>query len=292
MFDIADIVCPTTAAQALAAVAADPQAVVIAGGTDVLVKVREGKLAGARLISIHGLSQWQGITQDQEGTIHIGPLTTFSQLENHPLLREKLQLLTEGAGQAGGPQLREQGTIGGNICNGAPSADTAPALLCVNARLLLSSRDSCRFLPIEQFWLGPGKTALAAGELLTDILIKQEDFEGFGGCYYKYSMRQAMDIATLSCAITLRLGAEDKIAALRIALGVAAPTPMRAVETEQALEGLRYPQAAAEIGARIRREINPRDSWRASRAFRLQIAGEISARALQQAWLRAGGKVK
>ncbi len=288
MYDISAFARPATLPQALEALAQDPAQVVIAGGTDVLIKVREGRLAGCRLLSIHALPELQKLFADQTGMLHIGPLATFDQLEHHPLTREKLPVLAEGAAQAGGPQLRAQGTVGGNLCNGATSADTAPALLCLDAILVLSTAHGSRQLPLRQFHTGPGKVALEPGELLTDILIPPGSYLQHQGCYLKYSMRRAMDIATIGCGVQLQVR-QNALVDLRIALGVAAPTPIRLPQAEKALLGYGLAQAQEKIAALVRQEITPRDSWRASKEFRLQIAGELAKRALTQAWQRGEG---
>ncbi|MDO4582284.1 MAG: xanthine dehydrogenase FAD-binding subunit XdhB [Bacillota bacterium] len=291
MFDIAGIYRAASLDDALRAYAADPQAVVIAGGTDVLIKIREGKLAGCRLLSINGLAELRGIRLADNGDILIGPLTTFAEAEHSELLLKRLPMLAAAAGSAGGPQLREAGTLGGNICNGVTSADTAAVQLALEAGLTLRSADKQRRLAIAEWYKGPGQVDLRAGELLTEIRIKKDAYVGWGGEYIKYAMRNAMDIATLGCAVAVRLSEDKKrIAEARLAFGVAAPTPMRALQAETALAGMTIAEARERIAALVRAEINPRTSWRASREFRMQIAGESAARALAAAVKRAGGE--
>lgn len=293
MYDIESIVCADSVAAAVQALAADEQAIVIAGGTDVLIKVREGRLAGCRLVSIHDIADLRGVTLEPNGNINIGALTTFADLEHDALLASLCPVLGEAAGQAGGPQLRVQGTVGGNICNGATSADTAPSLFALNAILQLTSSSGNRQIPIREFYLGPGKVALQSTEILTKIILRRDEYAGYLGHYIKYAMRNAMDIATMSCAVLVKPDDMDnKLADIRIALGVAAPTPIRAVKAEEALRGMSFESAVAKIGDLVRAEINPRSSWRASKEFRLHIAGEIAARALRQAWQRRGGESK
>ena len=293
MYDIESIICADSVAAAVQALAADQQAIIIAGGTDVLIKVREGRLACCRLVSIHDIADLRGVSLEPNGNINIGALTTFADLEHDALLASLCPFLGEAAGQAGGPQLRQQGTIGGNICNGATSADTAPSLFTLNAVLQLTCISGNRQIPIQEFYLGPGKVALQPGEILTKIIIKREDYAGYFGAYIKYAMRNAMDIATVSCAVMVKPeNTDNRVADVRIALGVAGPTPMRAVLAESALLGLQFDSVVAEIGDLVRAEINPRSSWRASKEFRLHIAGEIAARALNQAWQRRGGESK
>ena len=293
MFDIESIACPASLSQAIAALQADPQAIVIAGGTDVLIKIREGKYAGCRLVSIRDIPELQGISRDEAGHIHIGPLTTFSQLAASPLIMDNVPVLGRAADTVGGPQIRAMGTIGGNISNGVTSADTASTLLNLEAELTLEGPKGRRKLKVNDYYTGPGRVCLEPGELLTDICLRRENFQGWGGCYIKYAMRNAMDIATLgtSCLVRLLEAQPAVIQQVRLAFGVAAATPMRAYKTEAALAGLTLIQAQNLIAALVREEISPRTSWRASREFRLQIAGENAVRSLREAYIEAGGEV-
>jgi xanthine dehydrogenase FAD-binding subunit len=288
MFDIKDIFQPESLAEAIGMAARHPQAVIIAGGTDVLIKVREGKLAYRELLSIHGLSELRGIEEDAGGDLLIGPLSSFREVEEHPLIRCHAPLLAQAAATVGGPQIRAMGTLGGNVANGVTSADTASSLLALEAELLLHSAASQRLLPLGEFYVGPGRTAREPGEILTKIIIHRASYEASGGCYLKYAMREAMDIATLGCAVLVRLDeAGQRLARIRIAFGVAAPVPRRARQAEAELTGLSIDEALPRIAPLVRAEIEPRDSWRASREFRLHIAGVLAERALARAWQQA-----
>ena len=288
MFDIKEIYQPRDLEEALVLAARHPQALIIAGGTDVLIQIREGKLAYRELLSIHDLGELQGIEEAANGDLLLGPLTTFQELEQHPLIERHIPLLAQAAATVGGPQIRAMGTLGGNISNGVTSADTASSLQVLEAELLLQSVAGQRLLPAGEFYLGPGRTARAAGEILTKIIIRRDHYADSGGCYIKYAMREAMDIATLGCAVLVRPDkAGESLARLRIAFGVAAPIPLRVLTTEAELQGTGIEDALARIAELVRWEISPRDSWRASREFRLHIAGVLAGRALQQAWRQA-----
>lgn len=128
MFDLEAIYRAASVQDAIAALVADPEAVVIAGGTDVLIRIREGKLAGCRLVSIHDLPELAGCRLDAAGALHIGPLTCFRDIVDHPLVQRHIPILAQAAAAVGGPQIRAMGTVGGNLCNGATSADTASSL--------------------------------------------------------------------------------------------------------------------------------------------------------------------
>jgi xanthine dehydrogenase FAD-binding subunit len=288
MFDVKEIYQPKNLEEALAVAARCPRAVIIAGGTDVLIKVREGRLAYEDVLSIHGLEELRGIEENAKGDLLIGPLSTFRDLQEHPLIDSHIPLLAQAASTVGGPQIRAMGTLGGNIANGVTSADTASSLHALEAELLLQKAASQRMLPIKDFYLSPGQTARAPGEILTKIIIRSAHYIGSGSCYMKYAMRDAMDIATLGCAILVKPDKSgQRIAQIRIAFGVAAPIPLRAYETEAALSKLRIGEAVQRVAELVRAEINPRDSWRASREFRLQIAGVMAERTLVKAWQQA-----
>ncbi len=291
MFDIQSVYEATSIQDAITALSTNPKAIVIAGGSDVLIKIREGKLAGAQLVSIHDIKALSGVSLEQNGTIRIGPTTTFAQLTANPIIQRQIPTLGEAVDQAGGPQLRNVGTIGGNVCNGVTSADSASTLLTLNAVLEISGPDSMRQIPLEQFYKGPGKVDLAHGELLTAILIHKSEYEGFGGHYIKYAMRKAMDIATIGCAVHVRLNAQKQsIEQLRLAFGVAAPVPIRCHKTEVAAQGQEIaPQLYQLVAQTALSEVTPRTSWRATKEFRQQLILELSQRALKEAIHKAGG---
>ncbi len=292
MYDIEKIVVAKSMPEALAALQADEKALVISGGSDVLIKIREGKLAGCSLVSIHGIPELKGVTLEADGTIAIGPGNTFCEITENPIVRELIPALGAAVDQAGGPQLRNIGTIGGNICNGVTSADSASTLLSLNATLEITGKDGPRRVRMEAFYDGPGKVKLAHGELLTKLLIAKEDYAGYSGHYIKYAMRNAMDIATLGCAVHVKMDGQ-KIADVRLAFGVAGPVPMRCRAAEQALIGREINEETCRLfGETALTEVNPRTSWRASKEFRQQLVRELPGRALQQAILNAGGERK
>lgn len=291
MYDIETIYSAQNIPDAISALIQNPDSLLICGGSDVLIKIREGKLAGCSLVSIHDVQELKNIFVDEYGTLHIGPACTFNEVTEHPIIQEFVPTLGYAVDQAGGPQLRNVGTIGGNICNGATSADSAPTLFSLNATLTIASTIGTRTEDIADFYKGPGKVNLKHGEILTDICISKCDYEKYGGHYIKYAMRKAMDIATLGCAVHVKLSADKtSVEDLRLAFGVAAPTPIRCKQTEANVRGMDISPALYEkvaIGALS--EVSPRTSWRASKEFRQQLVYELSQRALRQAIENAGG---
>ena len=282
MYDISALYEAASVAEAIELRRAHPEARLIAGGSDLLIKIRDGKLPGAELISIRGIAELRGVSETPEGELSIGPLTSFSQLAADTLIRARMPVLGEAADEVGGPQIRNIGTIGGNVCNGVTSADTAPTLFAYDAELELTGAGGTRRLGIAEFYLGPGRTDVRADELLTAIYIPRISWELCFGRYIKYSMREALDISTLGCSVNARL----------IAYGVAGPVPSRCPETERAFAGAPCTEETAREFARAAvAEISPRDSWRASRAFRLHVAEECAFRALCESVERAGGRL-
>lgn len=292
MYDIGKFYQAADVQDAVRALVEDPEAVVISGGSDVLIKIREGKLAGCSLVSIHGIKELEGIRMEEDGTIVIGPATTFSHITNNDIIQKHIPMLGDAVDMAGGPQLRNIGTIGGNVCNGVTSADSASSLCCLDAVLVLEGPDGVREVPISQWYTGPGRTVRNHDEVLTAIRIKKENYQGYGGQYIKYGKRNAMEIATLGCAVSVKLTEDKKhIQDLRLAYGVAAPTPIRCHTTEEAVKGMETGEALAQaVGKGALEEVNPRSSWRASREFRLQLVEELGRRAVKQAVINAGGE--
>ena len=292
MYDIGKFYQAADVEDAVRALVEDPEAVVISGGSDVLIKIREGKLAGCSLVSIHGIKELEGIRMEEDGTIVIGPATTFSHITNNDIIQKHIPMLGDAVDMAGGPQLRNIGTIGGNVCNGVTSADSASSLCCLDAVLVLKGPDGVREVPISQWYTGPGRTVRNHDEVLTAIRIKKENYQGYGGQYIKYGKRNAMEIATLGCAVSGKLTEDKKhIQDLRLAYGVAAPTPIRCYTTEESVKGMETGEALAQaVGKGALEEVNPRSSWRASREFRLQLVEELGRRAVKQAVINAGGE--
>lgn len=292
MYDIEKYYQASDIDDAVRALEADPEAVVISGGSDVLIKIREGKLAGCSLVSIHGIKELEGVRLEEDGTIVIGPATTFSHVTNNKIIQKYIPILGDAVDQAGGPQLRNIGTVGGNVCNGVTSADSASSFCVLDAVLVLQGPNGRREVPITEWYTGPGRTVRNHDELLVEIRIPKKSYEGWYGHYIKYGKRNAMEIATLGCAVLVKLSEDKKrIDGLHIAYGVAAPTPIRCFNTEEKAKGMAIDEALYEtVGKGVLEEVNPRTSWRASKEFRLQLVEELVKRALKQAVINAGGE--
>lgn len=273
-----------------------------------LIQIREGKLAGCTLVGIRSLADaghaqaepgsLRGVSLGAGGTIRIGALTTFSHIAVDPVIHAHIPVLGQAADLVGGPQIRNIGTIGGNIANGVTSADTASTLLAWDALLEYTTATETgvvesRLVPMAAHYMGAGKTALAHEEILTAIMVPRSSWEHCFGHYIKYAMRNALDIATIGCSVNLRLGPDKKtVERLRIAYGVAGPIPLRAKSAEDAAKGQPVSRETIDAAARAALgDINPRSSWRAAREVRLHLAEELARRAFTASVELAGGVV-
>ena len=295
MYDIKAIYEAESVEDAVRLRLAHPEAQIIAGGSDVLVQIREGRRAGKELISIYGIDSLRGVCLDEEGSLRIGSLTSFSHITRDPLVQKYCAVLGEAVDQIGSPQIRNIGTIGGNTCNGVTSADSASTLHAWEAVVELTGIHGRRLVPIHDFYIKAGTVDIRAeeGEIETAILIPRKSYEDTFGHYIKYGMRNAMEIATLGCSVNVRLSKDKStIERCRIAFGVAGPVPMRAPSAEAVANGQKPTRDLAEaFSLAVLEDINPRDSWRAAKNFRKHIAVEMAKRALTESVKRAGGEI-
>lgn len=292
MYDIKALYEAESIEHAVQLLTEHPQAQIIAGGSDVLVQMREGKRAGKELVSIYGIDAMRGVSYEEDGAIRIGSLTSFSHITKDPIIQKHIHVLGEAVDMVGGPQIRNIGTIGGNTCNGVTSADSASTLHAWDAIVEITGPDGIRRIPIHDFYIKAGVVDLHPGELQTAIIIPKESYEGYKGHYIKYAMRNAMDIATLGCSVNVKLSADKKmIDDARIAYGVAGPVPMRAPSAEKKAAGKPVTEETIqEFANAVLEDLNPRDSWRASKEFRQHIAVVLAERALRESIRLAGGE--
>ena len=293
MYDMKALYQAESVQDAVALRLAHPEAQIIAGGSDVLVQMREGKRAGKELISIQRLDELRGVSLEEDGTLRIGSLTSFSHITRDPLIQKYINVLGEAVDQVGGPQIRNIGTIGGNTCNGVTSADSASTLHAWDAVVELTGPEGKRLQPIRDFYIKAGKVDIREGELQTAILIPKESYDRCFGHYIKYAMRSAMDIATLGTSVNVRLSPDGKtVERARVAFGVAGPVPLRALNAETFINGRAVTlENIQQFGRTVLEDIHPRDSWRASKAFRSHIAVESAKRCLMESVKLAGGEL-
>jgi len=206
---------------------------VIAGGSDLLIKMKKGLIAPAAIINIKRLPELKGISYSAESGLHLGALTTLGELSRSPVIQEHYPCLTQTTSLMASRQIRNFATVGGNLCNASPSADTAPPLIAYGATVHLMGTTGERNLPLEDFFLGPGQNALLPGELLCYINVPPPDGETL---YIKHVPRAYMDISVVGVCARLKL-LDNQCQLARIVLGAVAPTPVRARQAEAALSG-------------------------------------------------------
>jgi xanthine dehydrogenase FAD-binding subunit len=293
MYDIKELYEAESVQDAIRLRVEHPEAHIIAGGSDVLIQIREGKRAGVELISIYMLDELRGVSIDENEAIRIGSLTSFSHITRDPIIQKHFNVLGEAVDTVGGPQIRNIATIGGNICNGVTSADSASTLHAWEAIVELTGPDGIRRIPIKDFYIKASTVDIRPGEIQTALIIPKESYENTFGCYMKFAMRNAMDIATLGCSVNARLSPDKRtFERVRIAYGVAGPVPMRALSAEAAANGKPVSMKTVEAFSNtVINDIKPRDSWRAAKAFRQHIAVELARRALIESVKRCGGEL-
>ncbi|MDO4614731.1 MAG: xanthine dehydrogenase FAD-binding subunit XdhB [Lachnospiraceae bacterium] len=291
MYDIEALYEAKTVEEAVTLLQEHPEAKIIAGGSDVLIKIREGRMAGCTLVSIYGIDSLRGVTMDEDETIRIGSLTSFLHITASEIVQKHINVLGEAVDKVGSPQVRAIGTIGGNTCNGVTSADSASTLWALDAIIEITGPEGVRRVPIREFYTGPGRVALKSAEIETAVLIPKKSYEGYQGHYIKYGMRNAMEIATTGCSVNVKLSEDRKIVEdVRVGFGVAAPTPMRAVTAEAKVRGMAANADTAKfLGKAVLEDVNPRDSWRAAKDFRLHLCSTMAEQAFLEAVKKSGG---
>jgi len=262
----------------------------LAGGTDLIVQMKENATrfaAPSHIVSLLSVPEIGGIDYSETEGLRIGAGVTMAQVAESQVVRERYAAIGEGAALVGSIQTMNMATVGGNLCNAAPSADIAPPLLAFEAAAVIVGPNGRKSLALEEFFVGPGKTALAIDELLAEVRVPP-DSTGTGSAYDRHTPRKQMDIAVVGVAAALTIAA-DRIERARVALGAVAPTPVRAREAEAALEGQAPSDEvfarAAEIAAEA--ECSPIADVRGSVEFRRHIVRVMTRRMLHVALDRA-----
>ena len=260
----------------------------LAGGTDLFLRMERGGWAPEVIVDLKGIPDLAEIRYDPAQGLALGALALHGDVAAHPTVREKYPALALGAGWVGGPQMRNRGTVGGNLCNASPAADTASPLIVYGARVCLASARGERNLPLEEFFTGPGKTALAPGELLVAVVVPPPA-PGSGGDYQRRT-RTAMDIAVVGAAAAVTVNGGSTCTEARICLASVAPTPLRAAGAEAVLRGKELTaERIAEAARAAAAEARPIDDVRASATYRRAMVEVLTRRALNRALARARG---
>ncbi len=248
----------------------------VAGGTDLLVKAKDGLVDRGALFDLSLVPELQGI-EERNSFLRLGAAITHAQLAASPLITRYVPALAQACALIGGPQIRNQGTLGGNLANGSPAADTAPPLYVADAVLELVSVSSRREVPIAEFFTGPRQTVLTRDELIVAVRVPKRP--GVRGAFVRLGQRQAQAISKVSVAVamTFEAGKPDWV---RVALGAVAPTVVRAPETEKALLA-GGPEALRTARELVQQEIKPISDLRSSSAYRRAMAGVLLERAIR-----------
>lgn len=264
----------------------------LAGGTDLLVKMKRGALRPRLVVSLGRIRGFCGVEVLPDGAVRVGALATMAVLAGEVALASPaLRGFAEGAASVGGPIIRNRATVGGNIVTARPCADTLPPLLALRARLRLDSTLRSRTVAVDGFVTGPGQTALEPDEILSGIEIPPPGSGRLGSAYLKFTRRSAMEVTIVGCAAALRLDAEsDKIVDAGIVLSSVGPRPLRCPRAEAALRGRPAGQTELREAARLARaEALPIDDHRAPAALRREVVEVLVRRALDRALARAQG---
>ena len=261
---------------------------VLAGGTDLVVQMRQRKMAPEYVISIMGIKGLDYIRYSEGGDLRVGALTNIRDLEMSKEIGGGHGVIREAAGCVASTGVRNMATIGGNLCNASPAADMAPCLIALSAEVKIVGDRGERQIPLEEFFLGPGSTALGKADLLTEVNVPAI-VPHTGAVYLKHGVRAENDLSVVGVAagITLEKGG-DIIEEIKLALGAVAPTPMRAKNAEAVLRGkqstIMHIQEAARVASE---EAQPITDTRASAAYRKEMVRVFTEHAIQEAVQKA-----
>lgn len=272
---------PRTLAQALSLLAgAGPSARPLAGGTDLLPQMRYRRVQPSLVVDVKGIPELSRLEYARDG-LHIGAAVPLADIAAHPDVRRLYPVIAASCGLVGSVQIRHRGTLGGNLCNAAPSADTVPGLICLGARAVVAGPGGRRRVAVEDFCTGPGQTVLQPGELLVEVVVPRPPARS-AAAYLRFTPRQEMDLTVAGVASLLVLDGRGRLSRARVALSAVAPTPLRARRAEAVLEGQRpsvdlLERAAQEAAA----ECSPISDVRSSAEYRRHLIAVLAGRTLR-----------
>lgn len=270
---------PSTQSEAFRLIKANEgKAKLMAGGTDLLVKIKKRALSPEVLIDLNNITELSYI-EARDGHLHIGGLTTLTEIGESSLVREKATALAEAISVLAAPHIRNRATIAGNLCNASPAADSACPLLALNASVKLESPDGERTVPLSEFFIGPEQTVLRPDELMTEVIIPIE--EG-ASTFIKLGRRKAFTLSVASAAAFARVK-NGKFEEVRVALGAVAPTPLRVDKAEDTLRGQELNEENIDKAAqRVKEQCCPITDVRASAEYRTEMSYVLTKRALKK----------
>jgi carbon-monoxide dehydrogenase medium subunit len=265
---------------------------VLAGGTDLLIHIKERGLVPRYVVSLRDIRELNSIAYDESAGLRIGAAAKLSDVAAHPVVRERYPMLMEAASLVGSLQIQNLGTVVGNLCNAAPSADTAPPLVALDASVQIVGPAGERVVSLEQFFVGPGRTVLQPNELVAALTVPAP-LPRSGGAYERFTPRQEMDIAVVGVGSYVALDEQGRCAAARICLGAVAPTPIRSPGAEAALAGQELTPESLERAAELAaNDARPISDQRGTADYRRHLVKVLTRRTVAAAWRDARGHVR
>lgn len=278
-----DYLAPTTIDEAVAAlVKGGKDARVMAGGTDLMVKIRHRALFPKQIISLKKIDGLDAITFDEKSGLTIGATALLADVASDPMIREHYPTVAEAAESTANVQVRNMGTVVGNLCNASPSADNAPTLIALGATVNITGPSGTRSMPLDEFFSGPGMTALKDGEIVTSVFVPTPP-AGTGTAYISVSQRGQLDCSAIGLGAKVTMDG-NRCTDARIVVGACAPVPLRTKDAEKMLIGQELTDDVIRKAAqKASEETSPIDDVRATAAYRYKVTTVITIRALTDA---------
>ena len=270
---------PSSLDQAVALLAKESgEARVLAGGTDLLVQMRTDLVDPVLVIDIKGIAELRQI-KEEAGGFRVGAAVTGAELKEHPKLKSIWPGIVEAANLSGSTQIQGRATMGGNLCNGSPAADSVPALIAASAKASIVGPKGRRDIPVEDVMLAPRKLALAKGEIVASFLLPAKPART-GEAYLRFIPRTEMDIAVVGAGVSLTVDGAGTVTAARVSLGAVAARVLLVAEAAQAIIGSKLDKAAQDrLEAAARAACRPIDDKRGTTEFRIDVAAVLTRRA-------------
>lgn len=281
---------PETIDEAVALLSAEPDARVLAGGTDLLVRLRAGQIAPSAIVDIKRIPGMDSIIKEADGGWRIGAGVPCAAMGEHAGLKADYPGVVEGAELIGSTQVQGRCTMIGNLCNAGPAGDSVPAMVAAGAVVRIVGQNGTRDLPVLQLPLSPGKNTLAAGEFVTSVYLPPRGSRA-GDAYLRFIPRTEMDIAVVGCAVNIILAEDGTVECAGVSLGAVAPKVLLVKEAAEALIGSKCEDTALEAcAAAATAAATPIDDKRGTVAFRKDVSGVLARRAARIAYTRALGE--
>ena len=281
-----DYLTPRSLNEAFSALGNGKRSLMLAGGTDVIVQLREGRRECDQLIDLKHIPELMSYTANADGSAEIGAAVPLAELYEDAQIRAKIPALVDCASIIGGIAIQSRATLGGNLCNASPAADSSPALMALGAKLVIAASSGTREVAVEDFFAGPGRSTLQPGEILLQVKIPAPA-PNSGAFYHRFIPRNEMDIAVASSGVSITLDGSGNITAARVALGAVAATPLMVPAAASALVGKPAgAEAFAAAGEAAASAATPIDDMRGGVAQRKHLSKILTVRALEGALKR------